>query len=155
MSAQRFEQNGRVAKTAGFPQMGQGFAEVPPVVSAKGFSDLASIMGSAGARRRRSHPVQPGNIGRKAFAGKQRHGLVKRQTDDRGIRSYKFLGESAGKTLERIASGLAAPLARSEIGLDLICREPLEAQPRLDKLMARAALWRDEADRGVNPVRPP
>ena len=124
MSAQRFEQNGRVAKTAGFPQMGQGFAEVPPVVSAKGFSRFGINHGFRPVREGGgSHPVQPGNIGRKAFAGKQGHGLIKRQTDDRGIRSNEFLGESAGKTLERIASGLAAPLARSEIGFDFVCRQ--------------------------------
>src|ERR1019366_5665348 len=155
MSAQRFEQNGRVAKTAGFPQMGQGFAGDPTAFSAKGFLDFVAGMGSAGARVIGSDPDQPSNIGRKAFAGKEGHGLLKWQTNARRIRANEFLGEATGKTLDRIAAGLAVPLARSEIGLDLGSRQPFEAQPRFDKFLARAAFWRDEADRGVPRVRPP
>ena len=103
--------------------MGHGFAGVRGLFR-KGFLDWVSVMGSGPCERvRRSHPVQPSNIGGKAFAGKQGHGLVKRQTDDRGIRPNEFLGESAGKTLDRIASSLAAPLTRSEIGFDLGCRQ--------------------------------
>jgi len=50
-----------------------------------------------------------------------------RKAADRRPRNkiLQVFGESAGKTLERIASGLAAPLARSEIGLDLICQSRL------------------------------
>ena len=99
--------------------MGQGGA----ACSAKGsWRDFLSWFRPV-RRKERSHPVQPSNIGGKAFAGKQGHGLVKRQTDDRGIRSNEFLSKCAGKALDRIASSLAAPLTRSEIGFDLVCRQ--------------------------------
>src|SRR6202023_2155800 len=67
----------------------------------------------------RLYPVQPRNMRRKAFAGKQRHGLVEWQTGDRGIGPNKLLRKCAGKALDSTPPGLPAPLARSEIGFDL------------------------------------
>ena len=109
----------------------------------------------ARAEVRRSHFVQPSNIGGKAFPGKQGHGFIKRQTDDRRIRPNEFLNESARKALDRIAASLAAPLTRSEIGFDFGRRQALEPHPCLDEFMTPAALGRDEVNSGVNPVCPP
>ena len=64
--------------------------------------------------------VQPAELGRKPFAFEQCYGLIKRQADDVGIGAYQLDHEAAGKALRRIAAGLAAPLARTEIGFDIL-----------------------------------
>ena len=59
-------------------------------------------------------------MGRKPFAGEQRHGFVERQADHVGVGADQLDNKCAGEALRRIAASLAAPLARTEIGFHVL-----------------------------------
>ena len=71
--------------------------------------------------------------------------LVERQADDVGVGADELDHEGAGKALDGVAAGLAAPFAAGEIGLDLVARQALEADAGLDQPVAHGALRRDQA----------
>jgi hypothetical protein len=56
------------------------------------------------------------------------------------------------QALDAVGAGLAAPLARGEIAVDLVAGQPLEANLGLDDLLAQLACRRDQADAGIDPV---
>ena len=66
-----------------------------------------------------------------------------------------LLHEAAGQALDGIAAGLAAPLARGDVGLDLLARQVLEAHARVDDLDAHAVVRRDQAERRQHAMRAP
>src|SRR5690606_903951 len=86
---------------------------------------------------RRAQPVELNGI---SVAGEKVHHLVERQADDVGIGAVDLDDEGAGKALDGVAAGLAAPLAGSEIGLDVLARQALETHARLDEAAADVAL---------------
>ena len=92
-------------------------------------------------------------MGRIALAGKQRHGLVKRQPDDGRIRADQIDDKSAGQPLDRIAARLAAPFSGSEIGLDFGLREPLEPDPAFHQTAAHGPLRGRQGNAGKDTVR--
>src|SRR6202451_1606550 len=92
---------------------------------------LAGIW-AAPAVQPRSHRVEPAEMDRKTLAAEQRHGLVERQADDIGIGADDLHQKSSGDALRRIAAGLAAPFAGSQIGFDVLVGETLEAHAGLD-----------------------
>src|SRR5689334_24272770 len=96
--------------------------------------------------------VEPAEADRIALAVEERHGLVEGQADDVRVGADELHDEAAGEPLDRIAAGLAAPLARGEVALELVPGEALEAQPRLDDTLADLVARGDEADRRVDPV---
>ena len=63
-----------------------------------------------------------------------------------------MIDEGAGDALHGVAAGLAAPLARGEVGIDVLARQPLEAHARLDQAPAELAGGADQDDAGVDPV---
>ena len=79
-----------------------------------------------------------------AFAGEQRGGFGERKADDVGVRADEPLNESAGEALDRVTAGLAAPFAASEIGLELLARQALEPEARLDQAAPRGPARGDE-----------
>src|SRR5579883_3649749 len=87
---------------------------------------------------------------RVALPRKKREGLVKWQTDDAGVGADQLDHKTAGEPLDGIASCLATPFARGEIGIELGAREPLEAHPRLDNAVAARTFRRDERQRGMH-----
>src|SRR6186713_3223724 len=97
-----------------------------------------------------SHRVEPAEVDREALARQQRRGLVQRQADDVGIGADDLDDEAAGKPLRRVTAGLAAPLARRKIGLDVGFAQALEAYAGLDQPLAEGFLGRHQADRGMN-----
>src|SRR6266571_1810636 len=58
-----------------------------------------------------SHRAEPAEMHRIALARQQRDGLLQRQSDHAGVRADDFHDEGAGKPLDGIAAGLAAPFA--------------------------------------------
>ena len=77
---------------------------------------------------------------RKALAVEERHRLVERQPDHVGIGADELHHEGAGKALDGVAAGLAAPFAGGEVAVELVARQALEAHPRLDEPLAEASL---------------
>ncbi len=62
------------------------------------------------------------------------------------------LDEGAGKALDRVAAGLAAPLAARKIGVDLIGRQALEPEPGLDQPAPNRAAAGDQRKTRENPM---
>src|SRR3979409_675437 len=71
-----------------------------------------------------SHRVDPAEMDRIALAREQRDGLVERQAHHIGVGTDQLDHETPGQPLHRVATGLAAPFAGREIGLDVLLREP-------------------------------
>src|SRR5215831_5343333 len=74
----------------------------------------------AAPNRKISRRIEPAEVGRKPFAGEQRHGFVERQADHVGVGADQLDDKCAGEALRRIAAGLAAPLAGTEIGFHVL-----------------------------------
>src|SRR5262245_22062703 len=106
-------------------------------------------------RTRALRCVEPAEADWIALTGEQRRGLVERQPDHVGVGADDLHDEAAGDALCGIAAGLAAPLTGGEIGLDVLVRQPLEADLGLDQALAKRLGRRDQADRGVDPVIAP
>src|SRR5580693_3759480 len=88
------------------------------------------------------HRVEPAEMDRKTLAAEQRHGLVERQADNIGIGADDLDQKGSGDALRRIATGLAAPFPGSQIGLDVLVGEALEAHPRFDVALPERLLRR-------------
>src|SRR5262249_10914229 len=58
------------------------------------------------------------------------------------------LNERAGEALDRISPGLAAPLAALQIGFELLARQALEPEPRLDQPPSHRAARGDKRKSG-------
>src|SRR5690606_10192549 len=67
--------------------------------------------------------LEPVEMKREALARQQRRHLRERQADDIRVRADDLLHKAAGEALDRVAAGLAAPLARGDVALDVLRRE--------------------------------
>src|SRR5262245_37582730 len=74
-------------------------------------------------RMRISDRVQPPEMDRIALTTEQRHRLIERQADHVRVGADHLHDERSGEALHGISAGLAAPFARSEIGLEILARE--------------------------------
>ncbi len=115
-----------------------GDTSPPPACRRSGKASPGRIFGRAHDTSRfivrsASCRVGPAVAHRIALAGQQRHGLGERQADHIGVGAHQLHHEGAGKALDGIAAGLAAPFAGGEIGLDILARQALEAHPGLDQ----------------------
>src|SRR5258707_13881579 len=90
-----------------------------------------------------SHRVEPAEMDRIAFAAEQRGRFIKRQADHVGIGADQLDDERAGKPLDGVAAGLAAPLTGRQIGLQVLLGEALEAYAAFDQALAKCLLRRD------------
>src|SRR5690606_36618765 len=84
----------------------------------------------------RSAPGQPAEMDREPLAVKEGHGLIERQADDIGVGADQPHDEAAGEPLDGVAAGLALPFSGSQITVDVLMGEPLEAHPSLDQALA-------------------
>src|SRR5215468_12681829 len=104
-----------------------------PISASKPLGCIAREAASATAS---SSDVEPAEADRIALAQQQRRRLVERQAHDVGIGADHLDDEAAGDALCGVGTGLAAPFAGGEIGLDVLVGEPLEPHLGLDQPMA-------------------
>jgi hypothetical protein len=80
---------------------------------------------------------------------------VQRQADDIRGRADDLQDEGPCLALDSVTAGLAAPFPGREISLEILARQPLEPDPRLDEALAPRILACDQANSGEHPMRPP
>src|SRR5688572_11547267 len=90
--------------------------------------------------------TQPVEVDRKGLAQQHADHLGQRQADDVGVGTDHLLHEAPREPLNGIAAGLAAPLARGDVGLDLLLAQALEPYARVDDLEAYAIVRGDQAE---------
>src|SRR6185437_14333045 len=96
-------------------------------------------------RFRSLHGVEPAEADRVTLAAEQAHGFIQWQPDHIAVRADDLDDEGSGDALRRVAAGLAAPLARRQVSLDIIIRQPFEAHARFHQSLAKRLLRRDQA----------
>src|SRR5258707_14918595 len=90
-----------------------------------------------------------------ASARQQRHRLEERQSHHVGIGSAEEPPEPRGEALDRIAAGLALPIARGQVLVELDTLEPAERDDGIRASRDTRAVGRDNRDTAENMVPPP